>query len=780
MPGALEGLRIVDLTTGLAGPLATMMLGDHGADVVKVEPPERRPAAVVRRVGRHQPRASAASCSTSTRRPIATGSSSSSTPPTCWSRASRPGTSPTAASTTRPSRGRPPVARVLLADRLPAHDRRRRPPRHRPPGAGPLGHAVRAARLPRGADLPARAAAEHRGVVPRARGRSSPRCTCARSPAAGNGWRPRCTRACWRSPPSCGRTPSTGWSRGSRSASSRVPSIYECADGLWVHSMHFAGGRGKDRSIVWEILGIDPPDLEWSPTGAQAFDDVIRDAIGRMKRQDLLDQFWANEIADRAGAARARGARGRAGVNNGMSVEVDDPVLGRVRQAGISFRLHARADAAGAGPATRDRAAHRRGARRARRRTGTCARAARPAKRPLTHALEGIKVLDLGNFLAGPFGPMLLGDLGATVYKLESPQGDQMRPVTQPFNGCQRGQARRRRRPQEARGARDRAPADPRGRRRAPQHAAGRRRAAGRRLRDRQAAQPLGDLLPHDDVGQRRPARDLARLRPARAVVVRARARAGRRGQRPELVPLRHVRPGVRGAVGARGADGAVLARAHRRGPAGRHVDRERWRAPQHRRVDRPRRLVGAAAHRPAADRLGPLYRLYRDERRLDRARVPRADALAPRAALRGLDARASATAHASNATCSASARRSSHAAPRRRVRPARRRRRAGRDRAARTPGARGSTTRTSSPPASSPTTSTRPTGASASSATSSTSRTRPAHRRAAAAARPALARGARRARLLGRGDADPPRPRRHPLARLTPRVTVPVGSGRG
>src|SRR5262249_27002182 len=67
------------------------------------------------------------------------------------------------------------------------------------------------------------------------------------------------------------------------------------------------------------------------------------------------------------------------------------------------------------------------------------ARAARPAKRPLAHALEGITILDLGNFLAGPFGPMLLGDLGATVYKLESPLGDQMRPVTQPFNGCQRG-----------------------------------------------------------------------------------------------------------------------------------------------------------------------------------------------------------------------------------------------------------------------------------------------------------------------------------------------------
>ena len=63
------------------------------------------------------------------------------------------------------------------------------------------------------------------------------------------------------------------------------------------------------------------------------------------------------------------------------------------------------------------------------------ARQARPG-RPLAHALEGITVLGLGNFLAGPFGPMLLGDLGATVYKLESPEGDQMRPITFPFNGC--------------------------------------------------------------------------------------------------------------------------------------------------------------------------------------------------------------------------------------------------------------------------------------------------------------------------------------------------------
>ena len=34
-------------------------------------------------------------------------------------------------------------------------------------------------------------------------------------------------------------------------------------------------------------------------------------------------------------------------------------------------------------------------------------------------ALDGVLLVDFGQYLAGPFGPMIIGDLGAEVIKVE-------------------------------------------------------------------------------------------------------------------------------------------------------------------------------------------------------------------------------------------------------------------------------------------------------------------------------------------------------------------------
>lgn len=48
MAGALDGIKVVDLSQVISGPLATRLLGDQGADVIKIEPPQ---GDTIRRMG---------------------------------------------------------------------------------------------------------------------------------------------------------------------------------------------------------------------------------------------------------------------------------------------------------------------------------------------------------------------------------------------------------------------------------------------------------------------------------------------------------------------------------------------------------------------------------------------------------------------------------------------------------------------------------------------------------------------------------------------------------
>src|ERR671910_125952 len=53
--------------------------------------------------------------------------------------------------------------------------------------------------------------------------------------------------------------------------------------------------------------------------------------------------------------------------------------------------------------------------------------------------LDGLRLIDFGQYLAGPLGPMILADLGMDVIKVEPVTGDGMRMAGKPFFGCQRG-----------------------------------------------------------------------------------------------------------------------------------------------------------------------------------------------------------------------------------------------------------------------------------------------------------------------------------------------------
>ena len=48
----------------------------------------------------------------------------------------------------------------------------------------------------------------------------------------------------------------------------------------------------------------------------------------------------------------------------------------------------------------------------------------------MSGALDGIKIIEFTEIIAGPFGGMLLADMGADVIKIEPPWGD---PWRHPF-----------------------------------------------------------------------------------------------------------------------------------------------------------------------------------------------------------------------------------------------------------------------------------------------------------------------------------------------------------
>ncbi len=119
--------------------------------------------------------------------------------------------------------------------------------------------------------------------------------------------------------------------------------------------------------------------------------------------------------------------------HNGMVVIVDDPVLGPVEQVAPAAKF-TRTPMRVLGPAPR--VGEHGGATFADPTGSPATPSSPPDTRPL---LDGLKILDLGAYYAGPYSSRLLADLGADVIKLEPVVGDPLRGIERPFASAQAG-----------------------------------------------------------------------------------------------------------------------------------------------------------------------------------------------------------------------------------------------------------------------------------------------------------------------------------------------------
>ena len=208
---------------------------------------------------------------------------------------------------------------------------------------------------------------------------------------------------------------------------------FQCADGEWLQIATLTGYT--EHPLVIETLlesGHEFIAVEgWAPTHDQLA--VYRQVFLRRPREEWLRALEAGDVPVAAVEPLGSVFTDPQAVANGYVVDVDDPVWGCVRQVGAPFRVDP--------PARVRRPAPRLGEHNGMALPVVDRVSDVDVGRPGgTRPLQGLKVLDVGMYVAGPLGSQLLADLGADVIKLEPADGgDRVRNFETLFVGVNRG-----------------------------------------------------------------------------------------------------------------------------------------------------------------------------------------------------------------------------------------------------------------------------------------------------------------------------------------------------
>jgi len=185
---------------------------------------------------------------------------------------------------------------------------------------------------------------------------------------------------------------------------------------------------------------VSDPRFENAPWGItnlqdrQALYEIIAPIIASQPRAHWLRLFEEFDVPAAPVLSRADFINDPQVVHNGMRMEIDDPQVGRTVQMGIPIAF-SRTPGAIRGPAPR-LGEHTQEVLASPPRGNS---PPRPSANGPTYALEGVRVVDLTNYIAGSLCPMMLADYGADVIKVESLEGDSFRTFGLGFLGWNRG-----------------------------------------------------------------------------------------------------------------------------------------------------------------------------------------------------------------------------------------------------------------------------------------------------------------------------------------------------
>jgi crotonobetainyl-CoA:carnitine CoA-transferase CaiB-like acyl-CoA transferase len=213
-----------------------------------------------------------------------------------------------------------------------------------------------------------------------------------------------------------------------------LPSLFECSDGVWLHIMKNADDTPLMKGLL-EAMGLEcvraanaewPAHFRYNNWGANVL------AFRSRPSGEWLADLWAADIPVQPALTMGELYADAQAVANNYVIEIEDPQFGKVRQPGFPVSIDPPGQVKGPAPKLdQDRATIAASPR---------IRAAQsPPKASRAPLLAGIKVVDFGQYLAGPLATMMLADLGAEVIKVEGLDGDPMRSNESAFMGCQRG-----------------------------------------------------------------------------------------------------------------------------------------------------------------------------------------------------------------------------------------------------------------------------------------------------------------------------------------------------